>query len=162
MQEKFQINKSYIFVDCEYIYTCAVHEGKIPNYKFILDILNKDHPASTKIAYFVGAMSHKKGIADYLIKIGFEYVNVLNFINASKTQIISSAMSVDVAKLLFAITCEKFIFISGDDYMLNIIDFLNEKTDKICVYYFPLIFNNGLINKCLLTRLPDSCFMYSK
>lgn len=157
---------TYIFIDTEYCWACSTREGQIPNYKALLDMLNEKYPTNTKIAYLVGYKNKKTGIAEFLVKLGIDYVNLIDNTSCSKTQIVSSTMSVDVARVVYSGKLVKqMVFITGDDYLIPLIPFLFTYNIKIDIYYFPIILSRGLDamdERYTLNKMTNSYFLYPK
>ena len=154
--------KTYIFIDGEYTFTCAVREGQVPDYLGLLRLLNVAHPDNVKSLYLVSESQKKKGLTDFLIKSGVDYVTMIPYANCSKTQMIAATLALDVAKISHTEKNCIFAFVTGDDYMMPIVHYLTERAIPSYVYYFPVIHYCELDKMaCRMVRLPH-LFMYPK
>lgn len=154
--------KTYIFIDGEYTYTCACREGKVVDYAGLIKLMNVSHIDNVKLIYFVGMAAKKKGLSDFLIKAGMDYINTIPFTDCSKTQVVASTLALDVAKLAIAEPNSTFAFVTGDDYMMPIIHFLTERSIPSYIYYFPVICYSELHKmSCRMNQLPN-LFMFPK
>lgn len=155
----------HILIDAEYAYTCAMRDGMLPNYKAIVDLFKKRYPNSILYAYFVGDKRKKKGISDFLSKIGVSYVIIMDVEHISKTQIIGSQISIDTVNILKGNgDYNDFVFLSGDDYLIPLIDYVSKWNSTPHVYYFPIIITKELekSNNCKLFKLTDGFFTFPK
>ena len=134
----------YIFIDAEYAFTCSSREGQHPNYKNILEALNREKDESVKLVYHVGNAGKKRGVSDFLTKSGVDYNIILEFELASKTQLVGAQMGIDVMRYCQTSTDATFTFLTGDDYLIPIIAELLKYDVKIEVFYFPAIFSHEL------------------
>lgn len=155
--------KTFIFLDAEYYYTVGLSEGKIPDYKTFIDMVKNKYKGTVIFIYFVGSLQKKRGIYNYLIKIGATFVNVIELFKVSKPQIIASTMALDVAKLSREDNVSHFVFLSGNDYLIPIIEHLSKINITSDVYYYPPIFSNALEKTdCKISKLSDKYFMFPK
>lgn len=148
--------KNYVFIDAEYCFTCAVREGMLPNYKAIIRLLDARHPDSIKVAYFVGSKERKKTVQSYLLNNGIDFVSILEMHRCSKTQIVGATMALDSAKVLYEEGAEidRFVYLTGDDYMIPIIQWLHGKGQKSMIYAFSYILSKDLERMIKSERFP--------
>jgi len=152
-----------IYIDCEYCFTCAVHQGMIPNYKQMVDMLNKHYPKNEKYAYFLGPRERKKTVADFLLKQGVDFVNIINLRNVMKPQVIASQIALDVYKRIidFEPGEIEIVFIGGGDYLIPIVDFVYNKGVSCTVFYYQVILSHYLFDRgCKLEKFSNSFFAH--
>ena len=147
----------YVFIDAEYCFTCSVREGQLPNYKNIMELFNNDgsDEKTIKYVYHVGAKENKRGVCDFLTRIGVDYNIILEYDFASKTQLVGATMSFDVAT--HCLTQKepkdnKFYFLTGDDYLIPIVSEAFKYNQNLKVFYFPW-------KSCLAHKLLVACLL---
>ena len=140
--------KGYIFIDAEYCYTCAVREGMVPSYKAIFELFNKNFPESVKILYHVGEAERKKRLFEFTMKLGADYNIIIDYPHVSKTQVIGSNIAIDSIKYMNRLTDPDtpFVFLTGDDYMIPIVEEFKKNMITCHLYYFPAILSKALID----------------
>ena len=152
---------AYIFIDTEYCWTCAIREGMIPNYRSIVEFFNETYGDNVKFAYLVGAKGKKKTVADFLVRIGINYVQILELQNCSKTQVIGTTIALDLCQSINFKS--EYVFLTADDYMIPIVDYLNKLSIVPFIHYFPIIISKELNNtKCNLKKISNSYLSFSK
>lgn len=158
------MKKAFFFVDTEYAFTCSRYEQMVPNYRSIFAMFDKHYAESYKIMYFVGNQSRKKGIQNFLIKLGAHFLNVHSLGHASKIQVVGSAMAIDVAERISeGRTDWDYVFLSGNDYMIPIVARLNKLGIEPYLYYFPLILSRDLETvQCRIVQLSSAHMTYTK
>ncbi len=143
---------------------------KVPNYKNIIDYFNSRFKKSEKIFYHVGSKDMKRGVCDFLRKLGVDYNVVLDYNWALKPQVVAAMMGMDVMRCLDKAVKNKrtFCFLTGDDYLIPIIDDLHIKYGlNIHVCYFPAVISRELWSllqeyKIQSTSMSSRYFTYPK
>jgi len=130
----------YVFIDAEYAYTCSAREGQLPNYKNIMELFNSDEE-KVVLVYHVGAQDKKRGVCDFLTRLGVDYNIILEHDHASKTQLVAATMGIDVMKYFQKSKDASFYFLTGDDYLIPIINELINYELQINIFYFPAIYS---------------------
>jgi hypothetical protein len=157
--------RTYIFLDTEYCFAAAVRQGQVPNYKSITELFNEKYPDCIKVAYLVGLKEKKRSVANFLTKMGVDFVHIIDIVRSSKTQLVAATLALDVAQLIHSGEASHFVFLTADDYMIPIINFLNTKDIQPDIYYFPLIKSENIETPnllCTLHSLTNFCFMFPK
>lgn len=148
MNEK---NNSYIFIDAEYCFTCAVREGKIPNYVNLNGLFEKEFSPCIKIVYHSGPKAKKKKVSDFILKNGFDYSIIYDYPHTFKTQIVGAAMAIDTMKAINRLSEGEdpyFVYLSGDDYLIPILDEVRDQKLKVCVFHYQQIISRALHQYC--------------
>jgi hypothetical protein len=161
---------SYAFIDCEYAYTCAARENQVPNYKNLTDLIDGSFSPCVKIAYHVGDKEKKTGVSDFLSRIGIDYNVVLDYHErTSKTQLVGSQMAIDTMRYLARVNKAgtNFVYVTGDDYLVPIIEELSEHDVRVHVFHWPIILSRALdpmiaAKKFSLNTLNNRYFTYPK
>lgn len=147
---------NHIFIDAEYAYTCSAREGQIPNYKNLIDMFDKEFAGNQKMIYHVGDKDKKRGVCDFLVRLGVDYNIILEFRFASKTQLVGAAMAIDAIKLARTASAgSKFVFLTADDYMIPIVEELCQRTQvDVHVFCFPAVVSRELEQVLKDERVP--------
>ena len=155
---------THLFIDAEYAFTCAMREGMIPNYRAITDLFKKRHAALTMYAYFVGDKKKKKAISEFLHYIGIPYITIMDIEHISKAQVIGSQIAIDTVRFITSGVDAEYAFLSGDDYLIPLIEYISKYNMKPTVYYFPIIVSKELEKSlhCKLHKLTDGFFTFPK
>jgi uncharacterized LabA/DUF88 family protein len=137
------------------VYTCSRREGQIPNYKNIIDLIDEIFPDNVKMFYHVGEGGTKRGICNFLTKIGVDYNIVFDFDRVSKPQLIASQMAIDSMKCMSKAGVDDiFVFFTGDDYLIPIVEELSKFGAKVKILYFPAILSIELDSVLKQLKIP--------
>ena len=152
----------HIYIDAEYLFTVALRENQVPNYKTLIEMMKTNYLDCIINIYFVGSKDKKRGLMDFLHKMGVNYIHIIELSNCSKTQVMGSALAWDVCLQSLNPKSEKFVFVSGDDYLVPIVDSLMKDNYPVDIYYASLICSRGLTYKDNMKMIPLSHanFMY--
>jgi len=163
-------DKTVVLCDNEYIFTSCKRENDkmLPSHRNIVGMLDEYFPDNIINFYHVGLKRDKTRLFEFLSKLKIDNI-IFECVYASKTQLIGTAMGIDTIKYLDSMAYVKnFVFISGDDYLIPIVDELTERDVNIYIMCFPILMSKELNNVCNenkninLKFLSNKYFMFQK